>query len=285
MMRRIVPDVCVEGIPDRLASRLSASKAPLEHGRTAGRSRIVFRGSRLDRRRAGRTRLLVDPGSGNLLGALAEATPALAETVAIARKIGASIEIDATASDQLLALGRTWETDFVWMHPTEGGRHQLIGGVVCFPSKWALRDKIGRTMAEVHSPVPELNAALAEPIERFMSRQRPGDVWIRENVNFARDRNLNHHPAQPHPPIDPTIRPEEFFLRFEHQLLLKLPASGSILFGIRIEAIPLADVLSDAVGAERLACILKSMSDAAAYKGIASARDVLVAFCRSAQKS
>jgi hypothetical protein len=61
--------------------------------------------------------------------------------------------------------------------------------------------------------------------------------------------------------------------------------SGSILFAVRIEVIPLADVLSDAVGAERLACILESMSDAAAaYKGIASARDVLVAFCRSAPK-
>ena len=87
--------------------------------------------------------------------------------------------------EQLLTLGRAWEPDFVWMHPGPGDQYRLVGGVVCFPSSWAIRDKLDRTMAEIHAPAPDLNATLARPIDAFMSRQRPGEVWVRENVNFA----------------------------------------------------------------------------------------------------
>jgi hypothetical protein len=211
----------------------------------------------------------------------AEALPALADTVALARELGINIDPAAGPCDQLLALGRAWEADFVWMHPAPDGQHRLIGGVVCFPSLWALRDKLGRTMAEVHAPVPDLNDALARPIEAFFARLRPDEVWVRENVNFASDRALNHHPAWPHWPIDPATGPDGFWFRFEHQLLLKLPASGSVLFCIRVELIPLATVLTDAAGAARLADVFATMSeDAATYKGIAHARDALVAMCQ-----
>ncbi len=222
--------------------------------------------------------LTADPDT--YLAYLPEALPALAETVGLARTLGADIDLTADPKTQLLSLGRFWETDFVWMHADDSGQHRLLGGVVCFPSSWALGDKLGRTMSEIHNPVPGLNETLGKPIEAFMARQRPGDVWVRENVNFARDSHRNHHPAQPKTAIDASIRPEEFWFRFEHQLLLKLPISGSILFAIRIELIALADVLPDEVSAARLADIFATMSEpAAVYKGIASAREVLQAIC------
>lgn len=225
--------------------------------------------------------LTTDPQKYTAL--LPEALPALRDTVELARGLGVEIDAAADPHSQLLALGRAWEPDFVWMHPTPEGQHRLIGGVVCFPSRWSLHEKLGHPMTEIHAPVPGLNELLAKPIEAFMARQKPGEVWVRENVNFARDQRLNYHPDQPHTPIDETISPEEFWFRFEHQLLLKLSPSGSVLFGIRIEILPLAKVSADPFVAQRLADIFETMSpDAARYKGIASARDRLVAICRDA---
>ncbi len=211
---------------------------------------------------------------------LPEAEPVLEETVVLARALGTPVDTELPPFEQLLALGRVWEPDFVWMHPDADGLHRLIGGVVCFPSEWALRDKIGRTMHEVHGPVPDLNATLGRQIEAFMTKQAPGAAWVRENVNFSRDAALNHHPARPSQPIDATIKAEEFWFRFEHQLLLKLTKSGSVLFGIRIETIPLSQVLADRAAAQRLAEVFETMSpDAATYKGIAAARSALIALC------
>ena len=51
-------------------------------------------------------------------------------------------------------------------------------GVVCFPSMWSLRAKLGRPMAEVHGPVPAYAEELAERVDRFLDRlERP--VWRR----------------------------------------------------------------------------------------------------------
>lgn len=206
-----------------------------------------------------------------------EAEPALIETVELARSLGTNIDASLSAREQLLALGRVWEPDFVWMHSDDHGTHRLIGGVVCFPSAWALREKLGRPMSEVHEPVPGLNDGLARNIETFFARQEPGTVWIRENANYSRDAELNHLPSRPRRPLDATITVEEFFIRLEHQLLLKLSRSGSILFGIRVEVVPLTHLLRDRDATARLARLLSTMSPAAAaYKGVAAAQSKLV---------
>ncbi len=210
-----------------------------------------------------------------------EAEPALRETIELARSLGTNIDTSLSAREQLLALGRVWEPDFVWMHPDNHGTHRLTGGVVCFPSSWALREKLGRSMSEVHEPVPGLNDALARNIETFFARQEPGVVWVRDNVNFSRDAERNHLPSRSLRPLDATITAAEFFIRLEHQLLLKLPRSGSILFGIRVEVVPLTELIRDRDATARLARLFDTMSPAAsAYKGVATARPKLLALLR-----
>lgn len=211
-----------------------------------------------------------------------EAEPALRETLELARTMGTMIDRTLPAKEQMLALGRAWEPDFAWMHPDGNGTHRLIGGVVCFPSSWSLREKLGRPMSEVHAPVPGLNDALASKIETFFARQEPGVVWTRENANYSRDAHLNHHPSRPRRLLEATITPEEFFLRLENQLLLKFRHSGSILFGIRVEVIPLTELMKDAEAAARLTRVFSTMSPAAAsYKGVAEARPALLALLQS----
>jgi hypothetical protein len=235
--------------------------------------------------RAERARWLAeDPRSYAALTPAAE--PALADTVALARTLGATIDPSLTPWDQLLALGCTWESDFVWMHADGAGAHRLTGGVVCFPSSWALRDKLGRTMSETHRPVPGLNAALDRQIETFFAKMIPGDVWVRENANYSRAAELNQHPARPRRPLDATVSADEFWVRLEHQLLLKFSVSRSILFAIRVEVIPLRQVLESPEAAARLARLLETMPAAAAeYKSVIEARDVIVPLLRSGQSA
>ncbi len=208
---------------------------------------------------------------------LPESIAALQETLELARSLGAKIEETKTPWEQLLSLGKAWEVDIAWMHPDGQGTHRLVGGVVCFPSSWDLREKLGLPMTEVHAPVPLLNDALARQIETFLSRQQPGVAWTRENVSFSRDAELNHHPARHLRPLDSTVTPDNVFVRLEHQLLLKLPTSGSILFGIRVEVVPLNDLPWTAQTRDRMVRLLSTIApDVAVYKGIADSMQTLI---------
>ncbi|MBX3444006.1 MAG: DUF3445 domain-containing protein [Planctomyces sp.] len=206
-----------------------------------------------------------------------DAEPALGDTVALARRLGVPIEDGLPPHVQLQTLGRMWEPDFVWMRCDDEGRHRLIGGVLCFPSSWDLREKLGQPMHAIHAPVPGLNPALERQIEVFLSRLTPGTAWTRENANFSRDARFNHHPSRPRTRFDASVTLEEFHLRLEHQLLLRLRPKGDILFGIRVEIIPIAAVLANRGAGRRLRRMLATISpEGAAYKGIGTARDRLV---------
>jgi hypothetical protein len=210
---------------------------------------------------------------------LPEAEPALYETLELARDLGAYRgDGESSPFAQLLQLGVAWEPDFVWMHPDDEGVHRLIGGVLCFPSSWALTDKIGRPMSEVHGPVPELNTTIGRSIDTFLARQVPGVIWRRENWGISREATLNLHPSRPRRRLDGSVTVDEVWLRLEHQLLLKLPQSGSVLFGSRIQPVPLADVIAQPQAAMRLARLIATLTPAAAaYKEIAAARPRLLA--------
>lgn len=217
---------------------------------------------------------------------LDHAADALDETARLAagweaETLGASISPPIPAADRmqtLLALGRTWEPDFVLMVPDADGVFRLAGGVVCFPSSWAIREKLGQAMEAVHGPVPGLNAALARQIHVFLDRLVPGAAWARENWGLSRDAERNHHPSRPRARLDATISAADVWLRVERQILFKLPSTGAVLFGIRVDVHPFAGLPADA--RRGLAQAIATMPQAALdYKGLTAARDALLAMC------
>jgi hypothetical protein len=199
---------------------------------------------------------------------LDEAVAALDETVRLAEGWGIGIG----KGQPWPALGRAWEPDFALMLRGKDRLFRLAGGVVCFPSSWALREKLGKPIDEIHAPVPGLNPALARQIHTFLDRLAPGAAWARENWGLSRDAELNHHPSQRRKRLDATTTAAEVWLRIERQLLFKLPATGAVLFGIRVEVHPLASLPSEARAG--LARAVSTMPPAVlAYKGLATARD------------
>ena len=46
------------------------------------------------------------------------------------------------------------------------GAWVMTAGVVCFPTRWRPSEKIGRTMAAIHEPVPRYDD-IATAVDRF----------------------------------------------------------------------------------------------------------------------
>ncbi len=186
---------------------------------------------------------------------------------------------------ELLRLGAALEPDFLLLSPDAAGAFRLCGGALCFPTGWALEEKLGHTLDFIHGVVPGLNAALASPISQFLARLKPGPAFFRDNWGIAATDELNLHPARRTAPpmpltdggLDDFIALDRLWLRVEHQVLFALPRTGGIVFGIRIALHRLDVVARDPAAAAGLRRALETMpADLAAYKRIDQIRAALL---------
>lgn len=134
--------------------------------------------------------------------------------------------------------GRLVQEDLVLMVP-HGDRHHLDAAVLCFPSHWRLADKLGGSASAIHGPVPGYDVELADKVDRFLGRLRPGVITARRNWSVHDDPAL----FAPDPPVDPVpVAPDEvgsrLVLRSERQTLRRLPRTGAVLFTIRVQQAP-----------------------------------------------
>lgn len=212
-----------------------------------------------------------------------DGAPLLAEAESLARNWVPPGPGDAAAAeeeshhplDRLEALGRRLEPDLLVVGPGDDGRMRLLGGCLCFPTGWCLRERLGESIERIHGVVPGLNAAIGPAIETFLARLRPGIAWRRHNWGLAATDTLNLHPSRGLPAPDARATLDTTWLRVEHQALLALPESGGVLFGIRL-ALHRLDTL-DGEARTGLARALEGMPDELLiYKRLAGARDALV---------
>lgn len=174
-------------------------------------------------------------------------------------------------------LAARWEPDFLLLKPDAAGDFRLVGGAVCFPSSWSPAEKLGRTIDEIHAPVPTVNAELGPRIRTFLSRLPAGAVFERENWGLAAVPELNMHPHRGLPRLTADTPLEQVSLRLEEQAFSALPDSGGVLFLIRLTIHPLAGVLADPETRADFARQLATMPEEIAnYKGLAAARPNLL---------
>ena len=203
---------------------------------------------------------------------LPEAEQATAEAVAwFSSGVGRAF---ADAREAACAL----EPDWVLLGGDAARGFPVLGGAVVFPSGWALEEKLGRPLAQVHEPVPGLAAALGSQVATFLSRIAPGAEWERDNWGLSAEPSLNHHPAQRPARLAEGATLDATWLRLEQQFLTRLPRTPAILFGIRVTNHRLDALLGTHPAlAGRMAHALETMPEAmAAYKGVTAARTALV---------
>ena len=138
-------------------------------------------------------------------------------------------------------------------------------------------------MAEIHSPVPTLNASLGPRIRTFLDRLPTDGILVRENWGLAAVPDRNLHPALQHPRLTADADPGRVWLRVEHQAFRAVPGVDGILFVIWLTVHPLREVL-EVPGVAPLFCrALESMPEPiAVYKGVAAARMGLIGRIRAA---
>ncbi len=183
----------------------------------------------------------------------------------------------ATPAERLRQLGGEWEPDFMIVAPDDRGRFVLRAGCVCFPSGWALEEKLGLPIEEIHGVVPGLNAAVGAKIHQFLTRLKPGIGWYRSNWGISSSAEFNQHPSRAINQLTKDTSPASTWLRIEHQVLTSLPGSNAILFGIRLENVALAQMKEDVAIRGGLRHALATMPDAmAAYKNLTALRPALL---------
>ncbi|MEZ5297726.1 MAG: DUF3445 domain-containing protein [Ilumatobacteraceae bacterium] len=94
------------------------------------------------------------------------------------------IELDRSLHP-LDAAARLVPDDLVVMVERDG---ELIfgGGSVCFPNRWDLRSKLGRSMSAVHAPVAQLNEQLEQAVDSFFDRTRARAIVLAPGLGHPR---------------------------------------------------------------------------------------------------
>jgi dimethylamine monooxygenase subunit A len=169
--------------------------------------------------------------------------------------------------DHIMGVGSLYEPDILFLARDSAGHFRFQGGAVCFPTGWAPEEKRGHSIEWIHSAVPGLNPAIGAAIHQFLSKLKPGMVFLRDNWGIAATDELNLHPHRGLPVPLPPFAPDRLWLRVEHQALLALPRSGGVVFGIRIQLYRLDTLTRPAL--QRLYHAIGAMPDALAeYKRI-----------------
>lgn len=197
---------------------------------------------------------------------------------------GEDWNLEAPGMDPLEVAGRLVQHDLCLMQPGPDGP-VLTAGVLCFPSRWSLVEKLGLPMAEIHAHVPFYGERLARPVDRFFSVLAEGRLVERLNWGVTDDPALFQPGGKWRRRIDGRITAENagdsLFLRTERQTLSRVGPDGTILFTIRTRATPLREIAADRGVALDLASAIEALPEEMAhYKSILPFRDAVLGYLR-----
>ena len=138
------------------------------------------------------------------------------------------VKVDVTADEPLVAAGRLVQEDLVILQ-TDGAVHCLTAGLMCFPASWTPRQKLGKTLAGLHRPVPEYSA-VDDVVQRMFHALRPEQPLMRANFLIYTDPEL-HQPRLEGQgkPLPPGLAR---YVRVERQTFRKLPKTRAVVFAI-----------------------------------------------------
>ncbi|MCL6706586.1 DUF3445 domain-containing protein [Pseudomonas sp. R2.Fl] len=201
---------------------------------------------------------------------------------------GHSVDVADDARPPLFRAGSLVEDDLVILRRKPDG-WTIIAAHLAFPSSWSLAEKFMQPMDRVHAHVPGFQGGTrnATIINRVFDNLQPELPAERFNwsINW---RYALYHPVSVRPAADPNASGVDVttaFVRVERQTLRRLPATGDIVFTIRIYLDPVkafATAGNGAALAASLAGQLESLTDEqVAYKGLAERRADLVAALRA----
>ncbi|MCO4315609.1 DUF3445 domain-containing protein [Phyllobacterium sp. 21LDTY02-6] len=195
-----------------------------------------------------------------------------------------AVDLDGPAASILHKAASLVQEDLVLMRKDERRGWHLAAASLSFPSSWTLLEKFGRSMDEIHAPVPDFSAGTrnAGLITRMFDNLRPDRSVYRFNWSLQPDGELYHPLASNQKGARYTDRDmvEQTHVRVERQTLRKLPRTGDILFTIRIHLDPLEALKKHPQSRPLAQAFCRELAelnaDQANYKGIMAVRERLI---------
>lgn len=200
-----------------------------------------------------------------------------------------------------LVTGQGWDLAQTTLHPLDlAGRlvqedlcmmqydptldaYRLVAASVCFPTRWRLAEKIGRPVGGIHAPVPGYEEHLAATMDHFFARLKPDRPVWRINWSLLDNPGLfqpyGHGQQQHNPVITSANAGVRLWIRMERQTLRRLPASGDIVFTIRVYVQPLQALAAQPERAAALAVAIRTLPVAMQrYKSLPPFVDAVLAW-------
>ncbi len=169
--------------------------------------------------------------------------------------------------------GRLVQEDFCLMQKSDRG-YILAAASLCFPLRWRLLEKLGKSMMQIHHPVPQYPEQLGNPVDRLFDRLKVDRPVFRLNWSIVETPEL-YLGHQSHSPLKSTS--DNLWIRVERQTLRRLAQSRWILFTIRTYRYPLAILQEHSDLAIELSTIVQQLSpEMQLYKNILPIRATLL---------
>ena len=161
----------------------------------------------------------------------------------VTRPAGVAVPIDR--AHPIATLARLAQEDMLILEKPEGAaEHVLIGGQLLFPSRWSFEEKFGKPLIGIHDRVPAYDDGLARRVQRLFDALSPDRPLVRANWLVHPEPEL-HQPKLYTSSKKPHVETGRFWLRVERQTLLRLPASGNVVFGIKTVVTPIEALEAD----------------------------------------
>jgi len=163
----------------------------------------------------------------HVLAALDGAAGYVVSESEVKRPDGVAVALDW--QNPLATAGRLVQEDLCVMQQTDD-QHILTGAVLCFPAGWTLREKLGRPLLAIHTPVASYSDDIARRVHRLFDAIRPEQPLWRLNGFFYEKPDLYapFSEAQPRPKLSGDTP----YFRAERQCLLRLPVTRAVVFSI-----------------------------------------------------
>lgn len=164
----------------------------------------------------------------------------------VSAALGQSIPLDT--GPPLLAAARVVADDLCLMEHRDGA-WRLTALSLCAGSFFTASEVVGRSLAELHRPVPGFQERLLTRVTRIFDSLRDGLVLERRNWSVVSSPDLHAPDPGPMraaiPSIDPANAASALYVRVERQTVRRLPQTGGVVFTIRVWIDPLTEIAAD----------------------------------------
>jgi hypothetical protein len=139
--------------------------------------------------------------------------------------------------------------DLCLMQRDSGGQWRLTAASLTQPTFFTVPDALGKSLAEIHGPVPGFADRFGARVERMFDAVAPDVIMERRNwtvVNSAEAYLPDPGPMRARLPDLPLAQAAQgLFIRVERQTVRKLAGGGGVVFTIRAWRHPLAELAAD----------------------------------------